>query len=64
MTLRWTGQSDQWQCHDYYPPFMFNNSANLTVPRNVGANKQSCGARDLLPFAPPHQFIAEPIFRL
>ena len=28
------GQSDQWQCHDYYPQFQFNDTQNLTVPRN------------------------------
>ena len=37
------GQSDQWQCHDYYPPFMFNDTSNLTVPANVGASVESCG---------------------
>jgi arylsulfatase A len=37
------GQSDQWQCHDYYPPFMFNDTANLTVPENVGASVAKCG---------------------
>lgn len=37
------GQSDQWQCHDYYPPFMFNKSENLSVVANVGASKAKCG---------------------
>lgn len=37
------GQSDQYQCHDYYPPFMFNDTANLTVSKNVGASVETCG---------------------
>ena len=37
------GQSDQWQCHDYYPPFMYNDTANLTVVKNQGASNTTCG---------------------
>ena len=37
------GQSDQYQCHDYYPPFMFNDTANLTVVKNGGASVDFCG---------------------
>ena len=37
------GQSDQWQCHDFFPPFMYNGTANLTVAKNRGASNASCG---------------------
>ena len=37
------GQSDQWQCHDYFPPFQFNNTDNHTIDRNVGASVETCG---------------------
>jgi len=37
------GQSDQWQCHDYYPQFQFNDTRNLTIPRNKGSSNATCG---------------------
>ena len=37
------GQSDQWQCHDYYPQFQFNDTQNLTIPRNKGSSNATCG---------------------
>lgn len=37
------GQSDQWQCHNYYPSFMFNGTTNFTVEQNIGASPKSCG---------------------
>ena len=37
------GQSDQWQCHNYYPSFQFLNDRNITVPKNVGASDAKCG---------------------
>ena len=40
------GQSDQWQCHDYYPPFMFNGTRNVTIETNTLASVNKCGGPD------------------
>lgn len=37
------GQSDQWQCHNYYPAWMFNKTVNITIDANEHATKNTCG---------------------
>jgi uncharacterized sulfatase len=38
------GQSDQWQCHNYYPSFQFLGDENTTIRANLGASTETCGA--------------------
>ena len=38
------GQSNQWECHDYYPSWLFVNETNTTIAKNLRASKASCGA--------------------
>uniref|UniRef100_A0A7S4DKW1 Sulfatase N-terminal domain-containing protein n=1 Tax=Lotharella globosa TaxID=91324 RepID=A0A7S4DKW1_9EUKA len=37
------GQTDQANCHNYYPSFMYRNQDNVTIPENVGASDATCG---------------------
>ena len=37
------GQSNQWQCHDYFPPFQSIGDANVTIEQNAGASPETCG---------------------
>eukprot|EP00049_Salpingoeca_infusionum_P006356 m.105623 g.105623 ORF g.105623 m.105623 type:complete len:506 (+) comp13283_c0_seq3:337-1854(+) len=38
------GQSDQTQCHNYYPAWMYRGEQNITVNQNLNADPESCGA--------------------
>ena len=37
------GQSNQVQCHNYYPSFQFQNSTNTTISANANASELTCG---------------------
>jgi arylsulfatase A len=37
------GQSNQWECHNYYPSWLFVNDTNTTVEKNFNASTVNCG---------------------
>jgi arylsulfatase A-like enzyme len=39
------GQSNQWECHNYFPAWIFVNNTNTSIAKNLHASATSCGAQ-------------------
>jgi arylsulfatase A-like enzyme len=37
------GQNNQWECHNYFPSFLWRGNASVAVPQNANASAERCG---------------------